>query len=97
MPGNQHVLISERRNMRIKACFSVLSPSAILVCALLFFMGADAHAQNLLVDCSGQNQQAYHSINDALANLPFQQSNVIQVTPATCHETVYMAQAIIAG
>ena len=49
-----------------------------------------ARAQDLVVDCSGQDPNAYHSVNDALANLPFVPWQVVMQVTGTCHESVYL-------
>ncbi len=59
---------------------------------VIVLIAVSARAQNLVVDCTGQNQNAYHSINDALANMPFQAAQVVMQVTGTCHEVVYLGQ-----
>jgi hypothetical protein len=49
-----------------------------------------ARAQDVVVDCSGQDSNAYHSINDALANLPFVPWQVVMQVTGTCNESIYL-------
>jgi len=49
-----------------------------------------SHAQDLVVDCSGQDPNAFHSINDALANMPFVPWQVVMQVTGTCNENVYV-------
>src|SRR4029434_2169498 len=49
-----------------------------------------ARAQDVVVDCSGQESNAYHSINDALANLPFVPWQVVMQVTGTCNESIYL-------
>jgi hypothetical protein len=61
---------------------------AVVVAVVLLALGVQA--QDLVVDCSGQDQNAYHSINDALANMPFVSYQVVMQVTGTCHESVYL-------
>jgi len=61
---------------------------AVVVAMVLFALGV--HAQDLVVDCSGQNQNAYPSINAALPNMPFVPYQVVMQVTGTCHESVYL-------
>src|SRR5215831_9980409 len=74
-----------QQNARVK--FAAFRSGAVLAAVVLFTLASQA--QDLIVDCTGQNQNAYHTINDALANMPFQFQVVMQVT-GTCHESVYL-------
>jgi hypothetical protein len=58
--------------------------------AVMVLVAFAAQAQDLIVDCTGQNQNAYHSITDALANMPFQATQVVMQVTGTCHEAVYL-------
>jgi hypothetical protein len=59
-----------------------------MVAMVLSALGAQA--QDLVVDCTGQNQNAYHSINEALPNMPFVSTQVVMQVTGTCQESVYL-------
>jgi hypothetical protein len=42
------------------------------------------------VDCSGQDPNAFHSINAALPNLPFVPWQVVMQVTGTCNESIYL-------
>jgi hypothetical protein len=48
------------------------------------------HAQDLIVDCSGQDPNAFHRIQDALPNIPFTPWQVVMQVTGTCQENVYI-------
>lgn len=75
-----------QQNARINS--AALGLGAAIVAMVLFAPGAQG--QDLVVDCTGQNQNAYHSINDALANMPFVSYQVVMQVTGTCHESVYL-------
>ena len=66
------------------APFRIGATLAILLVALA------AHGQDVVVDCSGQDQNAYQSINEALANLPFVPWHVVMQVTGTCNESIYL-------
>jgi Right handed beta helix region len=72
-------------------------PVVVLSAFVLF---THAFAENVNVDCSGTNPNAFHSINDALNTLDLIGPNIITVS-GVCHENVSITQrdrlSIVAG
>jgi len=61
---------------------------AVVVAMVL--MSVASYGQDLVVDCSGQNKNAYPTINAALLNMPFVPYQVVMQVTGTCHESVYL-------
>ena len=72
----------------VRVSLAAFRSGAVIVAVVLFALAAQA--QDLIVDCTGQNQNAYHSINDALPNMPFVSYQVVMQVTGTCHESVYL-------
>jgi hypothetical protein len=75
-----------QQNARINC--AAFRSGAVIVAMVLFALGA--LGQDLVVDCTGQNQNAYHSINEALPNMPFVSYQVVMQVTGTCNESVYL-------
>jgi len=59
--------------------------------ASLAWPTAPAYGTNVIVDCSGANKTAFHSINDALNTLDLIGPHIITVS-GVCHENVALTQ-----
>ena len=60
------------------------------VLSSLVLLALACHAQDLIVDCSGQDPNAFHRIQDALPNIPLTPWQVVMQVTGTCNENVYI-------
>src|SRR5262247_1744522 len=67
-----------------------LSRWSLSVWSSLLLVAMTCHAQDLIVDCSGQDPNAFHRIQDALQNIPFTPWQVVIQVTGTCQENVYL-------